>query len=93
MRSERMKPQTPAEIDPPHRHHHYRLSRRRLLGVAIAGLGPLALTACAEGTARDAKRGKEADAKRTSVVDEIQATESANLIKHPSTPSPDPTGE
>lgn len=91
MRSERMKPQTPAATDPPHQRH--RLSRRRLLGLTVAGLGPLVLSACAEGTARDAKRGKEEDTKRTSVVDEIQATESANLIKHPSTPTPDPTEE
>lgn len=56
------------------------LTRRRFL-TAIAASGVLSgLTACAEGTARDAKRGKEDDLKRTSVVEGVQATESARFL-------------
>lgn len=63
---------------------------RRHLGLMLVSGGVLAgLSACAEGTARDAERGKQADAKRTSVVDEIQATQSARLVS--GTPQGSPT--
>ena len=64
--------------------------RRRLCSLALVLLTALTLTACAEGTARDAEIGKEQDAKRTSVVNEIQATESAGFLIL-GTPSPEPT--
>jgi hypothetical protein len=68
-----------------------RISRRRLLAGA-GGLASLALLAgCAEGTRSDAERGKEEDAKRDSVVKELQATETYRIIEGtsgtpPSTP-------
>ncbi|HWK79720.1 MAG TPA: hypothetical protein VNP95_03090 [Thermomicrobiales bacterium] len=70
---------------------HLRLTRRRF-GIVLVSGGVLAgLSACAEGTARDAERGKQADAKRTSVVDEIQATQSARFLE--GTPPASPTAE
>lgn len=63
---------------------------RRLASLVLVLLIAMTLTACAEGTARDAEVGKEQDAKRTSVVNEIQATESAGFLLH-GTPSPEPT--
>ncbi|MGI8482753.1 MAG: hypothetical protein ACR2OU_00635, partial [Thermomicrobiales bacterium] len=41
---------------------------RRLASLVLVLLIAMTLTACAEGTARDAEVGKEQDAKRTSVV-------------------------
>lgn len=38
------------------------------------------LTACAEGTSRDAEQGKREDAERTSVVSDLQATQSMLLL-------------
>jgi hypothetical protein len=38
------------------------------------------LTACAQGTSREAERGQERDAERTSVVDDLQATQTARLV-------------
>lgn len=64
--------------------------RRRVCSLVLVTLTAVTLTACAEGTARDAEVGKEQDAKRTSVVNEIQATESAGFLLH-GTPSPAPT--
>ncbi|MGN6483659.1 MAG: hypothetical protein ACTHMX_04585 [Thermomicrobiales bacterium] len=65
---------------------------RRRFGFALGAGGVLVgLSACAEGTARDATRGKEADTKRTSVVDDVQATESARMLfgSPPASPTPD----
>lgn len=67
------------------------ITRRRFGLMLVSGGVLLGLTACAEGTARDAERGKEADAKRTSVVDDVQATESARYVQ--GTPSASPTPE
>ncbi len=64
--------------------------RRRLCPFVLVLLTALTLTSCAEGTARNAEVGKEQDAKRTSVVDEIQATESASFLIL-GTPSPEAT--
>jgi hypothetical protein len=47
----------------------------------VAGL----LAGCAEGTSTDAERGKVRDAQRTSVVSDLQATQSARLLQ-PGTP-------
>ena len=38
------------------------------------------MTACAEGTSRDAEVGRQRDAERTSVVTALQATNSARLL-------------
>jgi hypothetical protein len=46
--------------------------------IALALL--LGLTACAEGTARDAKQGPEADARRTSVMQSVQETYTASIL-------------
>lgn len=52
--------------------------------------GTLTLAGCAEGTRRDAERGQQQDAERTSVVSDLQATRSADLIMStpPATPPP-----
>lgn len=77
-----------ALIDPPTR----RILSRRTFGVLVlSGTVLGGLSACAEGTARDAERGKQADLKRTSVVDEMQATESARYLN--GTPEGTPTTE
>jgi len=63
--------------------HPERAGRKRIGRVwrfGLVGLIALTFTACAEGTAREAERGKEQDAERTSVVDDIQATESAGFL-------------
>ena len=67
---------------PPHRP-----LRLRLIALTLAGLTLIAaVTGCAEGTARDARQGQEADAERTSVVQELQATESARILEITPTP-------
>ncbi|MGC4190627.1 MAG: hypothetical protein QM589_05235 [Thermomicrobiales bacterium] len=68
------------------------LTRRRFGFILVSGGVLAGFSACSEGTARDAERGKEADQRRTSVVDEIQATESAGFL-HPGTPEGSPTAE
>jgi hypothetical protein len=62
--------------------------RRRLATLAIAAavvIGTLA--GCAEGTSRDSERGKARDAQRTSVVSDMQATQSVQVLL-PGTPPP-----
>ena len=58
------------------------LAPRRISAVwiVIALTILLALTACAEGTAHDAARGQQVDARRTSVVQSVQETYTANII-------------
>jgi hypothetical protein len=57
------------------------------IALFLSGLTLLAaITGCAEGTARDARQGQEADAERTSVVRDLQATRSARILA--STPTP-----
>jgi hypothetical protein len=68
---------------------HAGLTRRRLALALVSGAALCGLSACAEGTARDAERGKKADAKRTSVVSDVQATESAQFLS--GTPAASPT--
>ncbi len=46
------------------------------------------LTACAEGTSRDAEVGRQRDAERTSVVTGLQATNSARLLGGTPTTTP-----
>ena len=48
------------------------------------------LVGCAEGTSQDAAQGKLEDSQRTSVVSDLQATESARVLE-PGTPPPDAT--
>jgi hypothetical protein len=69
------------------------ITRRRLLGAFTLGAGSSGLlAACSTGTSRDAQRGRERDAERTSVVDNLQATRTAELVlgTPPSTPVADP---
>lgn len=66
-------------------------TRRDLLGVAAAGLLVTVLASCSQGTSRDAERGRERDAERTSVVDNLQATETSRLVS--GTPDASPTVE
>ena len=68
----------------PRRRPHHPL---RLIALTLTGLTLLAAVAgCAEGTVRDARDGQEADAERTSVVQDLQATRSARILA--STPTP-----
>lgn len=57
---------------------------------ALAGLIMLALAGCAEGTSHDAERGREEDAERTSVVDLLQASASADLVRQAGEATPPP---
>jgi hypothetical protein len=66
---------------------------RRSVAIAIAlsvTIGTLA--GCAEGTSHDAERGKGRDAQRTSVVTDLQATQSVRILQQgtppPATPTP-----
>ena len=58
---------------------------RLFLVVACA----LTVIGCAEGTSKDAERGRERDAERTSVVDDLQSTRTSELIN--GTPNASPT--
>lgn len=71
-----------------------RLSRRVVFWSVAAGSLLAILTACAEGTSRDAEQGKQHDAERTSVVSDLQATESMLLLtgSPPATPPPAASG-
>lgn len=67
----------------------------RRIAAAIAGLALLAaITSCAEGTQRDAREGQEEDTERTSVVRNLQATQTARVLAGtpPQTPT-QPAGE
>ena len=55
-------------------------SRRSVLCVATLGVVATILVSCSQGTSRDAERGREQDAERTSVVDNLQATETSRLV-------------
>lgn len=61
---------------------HWRTRFARLVVVGLVSV--LVLSGCAEGTASDAERGKAEDTMRTSVVTDLQATESAKLLKESS---------
>ncbi len=50
----------------------------------------LTLVGCAEGTSRDAERGRQDDAERTSVVDLLQASASADLVRRAGESTPPP---
>lgn len=62
------------------------LTRRRLFTGGGALLVAGVLAACTESSSRDAARGKNRDASRESVVKELQATETWNLVNATSTP-------
>lgn len=64
---------------------------RSLLAIATFGVVAAILVSCSQGTSRDAERGREQDAERTSVVDNLQATETARLVS--GTPDASPTVE
>lgn len=70
-------------------------TRRRFTRRAFAFGGLLTsvavLAGCAEGTQRDAARGKAEDAERDSVLKDLQATETWNLIN--GTPESTPVPE
>ena len=55
-------------------------TRWRMLGLATIGVVATVLVSCSQGTSRDAERGREQDAERTSVVDNLQATETSRLV-------------
>ena len=63
-----------------------RLATWLVIGGMAAGL----LLGCAEGTSQDAAQGQLEDSQRTSVVSDLQATESARVLE-PGTPPPDAT--
>ena len=65
----------------------HRRPRLRWIALALAGLTMLAaIVGCAEGTARDARQGQEEDAERTSIVRDLQATQSARILAVTPTP-------
>ncbi len=76
-------------MEPIASHHHKqndaqsaaRARRSRAWGFALVGSIMLGLVGCAEGTSRDAERGQQEDAERTSVVDDLQASASADLVR------------
>jgi hypothetical protein len=67
-----------------------RWSRRALGGLIATGLGAT-LTSCSTGSRGEAERAREQDAERTSVVESMQQTVTAGLVK--GTPPATPTGE
>ena len=81
------------QLDSTERLSPLRMTRRRFGVLLVSGGVLVGLTGCAEGTARNATRGKEEDAKRTSVVDDVQATESARLLGGTPSTTPTPTAE
>ena len=83
-------PLEPIASPAPSRSDRKRLSRRALIGVGAAATATV-LVSCAQGTSREAERGKERDAERTWVVDALQATTTARLVQAtpPATPSDD----
>lgn len=56
------------------------ITRRRVLTASAMGVAAAVLGACSQGTSREAERGRERDIERTSIVDSLQATESARLV-------------
>ena len=66
----------------PHRPFQFRLIALVLTGLTLLA----AIVGCAEGTVRDARQGQEEDAERTSVVRELQATQSARILAVTPTP-------
>lgn len=67
------------------------LSRRRFFSLAAMALAGGTLAACSGDSSRDAERGREADTQRESVVKDLQATQTWNLIHGtpPATPAAD----
>ncbi len=85
-------PLVPTE-NPARRHARKTISRRRLLGgLLLAGGNAGLVTGCSTGDSRDAERGRRLDAERTSVMDDLQATRTAELVfgTPPSTPATEP---
>lgn len=61
---------------------------RGVAGWLVAGSVTIGLlVGCAEGTSRDAERGKAQDAERTSVVSNMQATHSARVLQQGTPPT------
>lgn len=66
------------------------LTRRMGIWLVVGSMATGLLAGCAEGTSQDAAQGKLEDSQRTSVVSDLQATESARVLE-PGTPPPDAT--
>ena len=60
----------------------------RVLTLFLIGVAAALLVSCSQGTSRDAERGREVDAERTSVVDNLQATVTARLVSGSPAASP-----
>lgn len=67
-----------------------RISRRHVVMLGLGGTLLPILASCSQGTASESKRGQQRDTERTSVVDSMQATNSANLL---GSPEPDSSPE
>ena len=63
--------------------------KKHLSRLFLVTILALTVIGCAEGTSKDAERGRERDAERTSVVDDLQSTRTAELIN--GTPNASPT--
>ncbi len=88
----RIKPRVDEATDPVRMRTRSRPPRKlRVSAFALAVLMAISVVACSEGTANEAKQAESDDAKRTSVVDYVQATESAGFVRNPATPTPDAT--
>ncbi len=68
-----------------------RIARLVIAWSVTAAIVVLCMTACAEGTSRDAEEGKQQDAERTSVVSDLQATQSILLLTESPEATPPPT--
>ncbi|CAN5751070.1 hypothetical protein BH23CHL3_BH23CHL3_07730 [soil metagenome] len=67
--------------------------RTRIARIAVTStIATTMLTGCMVGDADEAQRGMLQDAQRTSIVDDLQATESARLLA-PSTPDATATAD
>lgn len=69
------------------------MSRARSVAakVSVVLIAGVLLTGCADGQVQDAERGRDSDASRESVVTDLQATQTWNLVHGTpeSTPEPD----
>jgi hypothetical protein len=70
-----------------------RSTRRRFLLTAGSLAAAAALAGCASGTSRDAVRGREKDSTRDSIVKDLQATETWNVVHATPTPGTPPPEE
>ena len=62
------------------RNDRQRMSRRRLVGLSGIMLAGSVLAACSGDSSREAERGRARDASQESIVKDLQATETWNVV-------------